>query len=92
MERKDIVSSIDEDKNNKKSNRGCNYSVKGGIAMLLLWVVILFLISLAIIYFINPTYVSKPGTNEIEWGKASVAATVFALSGIILIWVIISCF
>jgi hypothetical protein len=67
------------------------YSFKGGVGMLLLWVVILFIIALIILWFAKPTYVFNPVTNTFDWGKACLAAFVFALVGVIIVWLIMSC-
>jgi hypothetical protein len=67
------------------------YSFRGGLAMLFLWLVILFILGLIILYFSRPTYVLKPNSLEIDWGKASLASLVFALVGVIIIWLVMSC-
>lgn len=83
--------SEDEGLGFKKRKTGCEFSVKGGIAMILFWVIILFLAAMLIFYLIKPSFVLKPGTEQIEWGKSSLASAVFALIGIIIIWLIMSC-
>lgn len=76
----------------EESRKSCNWSMSGnGLLKLFIWLVVLFIGAFFILWLIKPTFVLSPPTTDINWGKLSLSSFIFALLGIIIIWIVMSC-
>jgi hypothetical protein len=75
-----------------KDDQGCKWSMsKGGLLSILVWCTVLFIGAFFILWLIQPTFVLDQPTNAINWGKLSLSSFIFALLGVIIIWIVLSC-
>lgn len=70
----------------KSKNSGIN-----SIAALFACLVLLFLGALLIFGLSKPYFVLNPATEELDWGKLSLASFIAALLATIIIWAIFAC-
>lgn len=76
----------------KEEKKSCKWSLSGnGVLYLLGFLIALFLGAFAILWIIHPIFVLDQSTGKIDWGKLSLASGIFALLGLIIIWIILSC-
>ena len=76
----------------EKEEKNCKWSLSGnGVLYLLGFLVLLFLGSFVILWLTHPIFVIDQSTGNIDWGKLSLASAIFALLGLIIIWIILSC-
>ena len=57
-----------------------------GIGAFLFWFVIIAVIAWLILYSVKPTWVLRPGTNEVDTGKVLWMSLLIALVIVIIIW------
>lgn len=62
-----------------------------GIGMLAVWFFILFVATWLGLFALKPSFVLKPGTNEVDTGKILLCSAVAAILAVILIWFIKGC-
>jgi hypothetical protein len=75
-----------------KDDKSCKWSMsKGGLLSIFIWCTVLFLGAFFILWLIQPTFVLDQPTNLINWGKLSLSSFIFALLGVIIIWIVLSC-
>lgn len=65
-------------------------SKKSGMAVLLAWLVGVFVISLLLFILFKPSYVLN-AKGEIDYGKASLASLIIALIFVIIVALVMSC-
>lgn len=75
----------------KESNGSCQWSAADGVGSILLWTAVIFIFSLIILVLFQPSFILDPVSGKVDYGKASLASIIIALSGVIIIWLIRSC-
>lgn len=80
-----------EAKESKQSKGSCGMSAGYGVLAILFWTAVIFIVTLVILILIHPSFILATNSTSIDYGKASLAALIVALTGVIIIWLIMSC-
>lgn len=69
--------------------KGCGYGM--GVGLIFLCLAVLFAIIFFFFWAFAPSIVINPTTDNIDWGKLTLASFIAALLGTIFVWAIVSC-
>lgn len=76
----------------KVEDKGCKWSLAGsGVLYIFGYLLLLFVGAFLILWLIQPVFVMNQAKGQIDWGKLALSSFIFALLGVIIIWIVMSC-